>query len=84
MDEKLTLNDGTEVLGHIIQSGDRLILYMYEIGIQDAFDLLIDPERTKVIKWVRRDEKHTLRGFKQLTAISVERGGAMIRATLAK
>lgn len=84
MDEKLTLNDGTEIVGHIIQSGSRLILYMYEIGLQDAFDLLIDPERTKVIRWTRYGEKGTLRGYKQLMSISVERGGAMICASLAK
>ena len=84
MEEQLMLNDGTVIPGHIIQSGDRLILYMYEIGLQDAFNLLIDPERTKVIKWTRYGEKGTLRGYKQLMAISVEMGGAMICASLAK
>lgn len=84
MDEKLILNDGTEIVGHLIQSGNRLILYMYEISLQDAFDLLIDPERTRVIKWTRYGEKGTLRGYKQLMAISVERGGAMICASLEK
>ena len=84
MDEKLILNDGTEISGHMIQSGNRLFLYMYEIGLEDAFNLLIDPERTKAIKYQRYSDSGTVKGYKRLMSISVELDGTMICASLAK
>lgn len=83
MDEKLILNDGTEIAGHLVQSG-RLFLYMYGISLEDAFNLLIDPERTKVIRWQRYSDKGTVKGYKRLMSVSIELDGTMICASLAK
>ena len=83
MNEKLTLNDGTEIEGHIIESDTSLLLYLKNITLYDAFVLLNDPEKTKKIVAERYGQKTMVRGYKTLKAISVERGG-MINATLTK
>lgn len=70
---KLILNDGTEITGYLIVSGDRLILYMRDISLRDAFKALSDPECVKIIKWERNGgEKTTVKGFKHLYAITEE------------
>ena len=69
---KLILNDGTEISGYMIVSGDRLILYMHDISLQDAFRALSDPECVRIIKWERNGEKTTVKGFKHLYAITEE------------
>lgn len=83
MDEKLTLNNGEEVQGHLLETDTRLFLYLYEISLADAFALLIEPENTKIIKWERYGTKGTVRGYKHLVSISEESGG-MISASLKK
>ena len=83
MDEKLTLNDGTEIRGHLIETNDRLFLYLYDTTMADAFAKLIEPENTKVIRWERFGETGTVRGYKHLYCISEESGG-MISAGMTK
>lgn len=83
MDEKLTMNDGTEITGHLIETEVRLFLYMYEITLSDAFALLIDPDKTKKIDWNRYGETGTVRGYRKLMSISVETND-MICASLKK
>lgn len=84
MDEKLILNDGTELTGHMIETDSRLFVYLYEITMADAFALLNDPEKTKVIKGERYGEKQTVRGYKHLCSVSEEMGGQMISGSLKK
>lgn len=84
MDEKLTLNDGTELVGHMIETDSRLFVYLYEITLAAAFELLNDPEKTKVIKSERYGEKQTVRGYKHLCSVSEEMGGQMISGSLKK
>ena len=83
MDEKLILNDGTELKGHQIETETRLFLYMFDITLEAAFDLLKDPEKTKVIKWARYGQTGTVRGYKKLMSISIETGD-MSAASLKK
>lgn len=84
MEEKLTLNDGTEIQGHMIETEIRMFMYMYGITLQEAFELLIDPEKTEKIAWERYGETGTVEGYTKLMSISVENYGTMICAGLKK
>ena len=83
MDEKLTLNDGTELEGHLIETDARLFVYVYGLALAEAFELLNNPEKTKKIIAERYGEKTTVRGYKHLYSISEEAGG-MIAGGLKK
>ena len=83
MDETLTLNDGTELVGHLLETETRLFVYVWGKTLAEAFELLIDPERTKKIVADRYGEKTTVRGYKHLMSISEEAGG-MIAGSLKK
>ena len=83
MDEKLILNDGTELHGHLIETDSRLFLYIWEKTLEEAFNLLIDPEKTKKIVEDRYGNITTVRGYKKLMSISEESGG-MIASSLKK
>jgi hypothetical protein len=72
--EKLILNNGDELQGHILETESRLFVYLKGISLADAFSLLIDPENTKVIRAERYGEKTTVRGYKKLYSISDENG----------
>ena len=72
--EKLTLNNGDELQGHLIETDGRLFLYLNGISMADAFGLLIDPENTKIIRAERYGQKTTVRGYKTLYSISNENG----------
>lgn len=82
MNEKLILNNGTELEGHLMEVG-RLFLYMNNISMTDAFELLNKPENTTVITWERYGETGTVTGYDHLTSISEEAGG-MVSASLIK
>ena len=73
--ETLTLNDGTVLNGHLIETETRLFLYIYGKTMTEVFNLLIDPEKMRVIKEDRNGEKRTVRGYKHLVSISEEIGG---------
>lgn len=81
--EKLILNNGDELQGHLLESDGIVFLYMYGISLEEAFGLLIEPENVKIIKWDRYGEKGVVKGYKHLKAISEESGG-MISASLTK
>lgn len=84
MNEKLTLNDGTELTGHLLETDSRLFLYIYGgLSIGEVFPLVNDPERTKKITAERYGQTQTVRGYKNLMSISVESNG-MISAALKK
>ena len=53
MEETIKLNDSTEIRGHLAETETRLFLYLYDISMRDAFDLLTDPQKTKYIQWDR-------------------------------
>lgn len=35
MEEKLILNDGTELTGHLIETETRLFLYIYNLSLEE-------------------------------------------------
>ena len=82
MDEKLILNNGTELEGHLLEA-DRLFLYLSNISMADAFALLNKPANTKVITWERYGNTGTVEGYKHLKSISEEADG-IISASLTK
>ena len=83
MERKLILNDGTELDGYLIDDETKLFLYIFNLTLAEGFELLNDPEKTKVIKSEQYGTKATYRGFKHLCAISEERDN-MISAVVKK
>ena len=83
MEEKLILNDGTELDGHMLESGGRLFLYIYHSTLSEVFNLLIDPEKTKKITGMRLGTKTVIRGYKHLYAVT-EENDEMVSAALRK
>ena len=85
MNETLTLNDGTELAGHLLERGEKLYLYVTGVTLREAFELLDDPEKTKVIQAERYGAKTTVRGYKRLFSISDDNGAdGMVCAGLRK
>ena len=83
MDEKLTLSNGTEITGHLLETSSVLFLYMYGTTLQAAFNLLIVPENVVRIDWERYGETGSVSGYNHLKSISEERNG-MVCAGLIK
>jgi hypothetical protein len=83
MNEKLTLNDGTELNGHVRETLSGLYVYTFGAILADVFAVMNDLEKTKVIKSEENGAKKTIRGYKHLRAISEEMGG-MICTVLTK
>ena len=83
MDEKLILANGAEILGHLIETGGILFLYMYEVNLEEAFGLLIEPENVSTIRWERYGATGEVSGYSHLYTITEERDG-MISAGLKK
>ena len=83
MSETITLNDGTVINGHVIESSGVLFVYMYDISFAEAFELLIEPEKTKKIKTDQNGDEQTITGYKHLISLREEDSG-MITASLKK
>lgn len=80
----LRLNDGTVLENSsAIISGD-LFLYINGYGLQDVFDLLIVPAKTKKIIFTQANgEEITITGYTRLIAVRDEDNG-LITAVLRK
>ena len=74
MNEKLTLNNGTEIEGHLIEASGVLFLYMQGITYEKAFELLDVPENVKKIKAERYGAVQTVKGYKELYTLTKENG----------
>ena len=72
--EKITLNNGDELQGHLIETDGRLFIYLRGISLADAFSLLIVPENTRILKAEQFGKRVTVRGYKRLYSISDEDG----------
>ena len=83
MNEQLILADGTGLVGHALESGDKLFLYVYETYLQTLFNLLIDPDKCKKITMIRNGQETVFKGYKHMYCISEEMSG-MISAGLKK
>lgn len=83
MSETITLNDGTILNGYCIESSGILWCYMYQVSLAEAFELLIEPVKTKKINVNRNGQKTIFTGYKHLFCIREEDDG-MISAGLKK
>lgn len=70
--EKLTFNNEVEVKGHLLETETRLFLYIYGMTFDEVYQLVKEPENTKVIKWEHIGVTGTVKGYKKLMSISVE------------
>lgn len=82
-ERKLILKDGTELEGYPLETGGRLLLYIYNNTMRGVFDKLIEPGNTIVIRSEQNGTKETFRGYVVLYDIMLEDGG-MICAGLKK
>ena len=82
-ERKLILKDGTELEGYPLETGSRLLLYIYNNTMRGVFDKLIEPGNTIVIRSEQNGTKETFRGYVVLYDIMLEDGG-MICAGLKK
>lgn len=82
--ETLTLNDGTVLERSNVILSDYLFLYFNEYGIQEIFNLLIDPEKTEKIIYTRiNGEKVTFEEYTKLISVRDE-GNDLITAVMRK
>ena len=74
--ETLTLNDGTEVTGHILTDGIGLRIYVYLTGMSLAtgYALMSDPEKTCRIEAMDHGTETVYEGFTEIIAVSSEFG----------
>ena len=74
MDQKLTLNDGTELENsYAIEAGGVLWVYCYAaITFGDLFALLNDPEKTDAITMTRAGTETEFDGYRELFCIRKE------------
>ena len=75
MQEKLILNNGTELSGHALADGLFLYLYLNQSTLTEAFPLLNDPEKTAKITENQNGQITEYTGFSHLRSISEESGG---------
>ena len=65
----ITLNNKQGISGKMLESNGKLFLYLSGITLSDAFEVLNDPENTKIIHMDRDDKRTTVRGYKHLCSI---------------
>ena len=70
MDEKLILNDGTEIQGHLIVMDNMVFLYMSNFGFEEAFYALKEPDNVEVIHWERFGKNGNVSGYTNLYALT--------------
>lgn len=78
--EVLILNDGTNVNGHILDSGDGQTIFVYLDGmsIVSGVTLFADPEKTGRITAVNHGEEHIYEGYTEIWSASHEYGNCNI------
>jgi hypothetical protein len=83
MNEKITLNDGTEFAGYVILTGD-LFLYLFSTDIVTAFNALIRTEGTSSIIYTQANGNEvTYSGYTKLVAVRDEENN-LITAVMRK
>lgn len=84
MNKPITLNDGTVLTGHVLETENRLFLYIYGgLTLGEVFQAVNDPDKTKKITVGEGDTVTIYKNYKHLCAISEESMG-MISAVLKK
>lgn len=75
MEEKLRLNNGTEILGDLIEEDGKLFLYMTGISLVQAFNALKDPDAAMRITAAAFGQETVYSGYSHLSRIGEENGG---------
>ena len=75
MQEKLTLNDGTELSGHAIVDGLFLYVYLNNITLTASFPIMNDSGKTAKIAENQNGQITEYTGYTHLKSISEESGG---------
>ena len=84
MGEKLTLNDGTVLADASAIMAGVLFLYMSNMTLKKAFELLIDPEKTRRIVYTAvNGEEKAFENYTRLDAVRNE-GGGLVTAVLGR
>ena len=75
--EKLTLNDGTELLdSYAVETLDNLFLYIRNgMNMMQVFMLMADPNKTSLIKYTAGDSVTEFGGYTMVQGITQEHGG---------
>ena len=70
--ETITLNDGTELQGHILENGDDRIIFVYLDGmsLMDGYALMSDRNKTIRMTALNHGNEHVYDGFTEIDAIS--------------
>lgn len=74
--ETLTLNDGTVLNGHILESADGSLIFVYLDGmsILSGVMLFADASKTAVITAMNHGNEHVYQGYTELKSASNEYG----------
>ena len=74
--ETITLNDETIVNGHILESGDGRLLFVYldKMSLADGFRMFSDANRTVHMVAMNHGIQHVYDGYTEITAASSEYG----------
>ena len=72
--ETITLNDGTTVTGHCIETGQALFVYLDGMEIMEGIRLFSNPERTRRLVELNHGVTNTYEGYTKLSAVSSEFG----------
>ena len=70
--ETITLNDGTELQGHILENGDDRIIFVYLDGmsLMDGYALMSDRNKTIRMTALNHGNEQVYDGFTEIDAIS--------------
>lgn len=76
--ETVTLNDGTVLNGHCIQSGKKLYVYLDRMSVIDGVTIFADPKKLETITELNHGVEHIYKGYTQLNAVSSDFGNCNI------
>lgn len=74
--ETITLNDGTELKGHIYDNGDGKLIFVYldKLSLMDGFALFSEPNKTIRMVEMNHGNEHIFEGYTEITSINSEFG----------
>ena len=72
--ETITLNDGTVVDGHCIETDEALFVYLDGMNMIEGIMLFNDPGRTIMMTELNHGVEHVYSGYTKISAASSEYG----------
>jgi len=77
MEEKLRLNDGSEIPGRAIPSGDVLYVYLDNCTMDEGYPILSDPAKTRRIEAFSYGDRTEYKGYTHLFCLREESMGVL-------